>query len=134
MLIVSVYAVSLAGPLPPQNITVGSITANRISIHWMLPNAQCEAGWTFVVQYEDMSSRQERVLTTISRVPVTGRFQSFTAVLEGLESYRQYRVEVFTVTKQGVRSCGLVPLTLQTGKHGLELISVTILLCEIMFW
>jgi len=83
----------------------------------MLPDAQCEAEWTFVVHYEDMFSRQERVVTNISRVSGTGRMQFYTVVIRGLESYRKYRIEVFTVTQRGIWSCGQVPLTLQTGKH-----------------
>ncbi|KAM6936927.1 phosphatidylinositol phosphatase PTPRQ [Xenentodon cancila] len=101
-------------PLPPQNITAGSITASQISVRWTLPGGPWKDGWSFVVRYEDMSSRQEKVLTEVSRVSGTSGLQSYTALIGGLESYRQYRVEVLTVTQQGIRSCGQVPLTLQT--------------------
>ncbi|KAM4572267.1 phosphatidylinositol phosphatase PTPRQ-like isoform 3-T3 [Odontesthes bonariensis] len=101
-------------PFPPQNITIDSITASQFSIHWMLPDAQCESEWIFVVHCEDMFSRQDRVVTNISRVSGTGRMQFYTVVIRGLESYRKYRVEVFTVTQRGIWSCGQVPLTLQT--------------------
>ncbi|XP_061578770.1 phosphatidylinositol phosphatase PTPRQ [Cololabis saira] len=101
-------------PLPPQNITVGSITAGQISVHWMLPNVPCKDLWSFVVRYEDMLSRREKVLTEVSRASGTSRLQSYAASIGGLESHRKYRVEVLTVTRQGVWSCGQVPLTLQT--------------------
>lgn len=76
------------------------------------------AGWTFVVHYVDMSSRQERIVgkTNISRSSLAGGLQSYTAVIGGLESYRKYRIEVYTVTQHGIESCGQVPLTVQTGK------------------
>ncbi|CAG5958075.1 unnamed protein product, partial [Menidia menidia] len=101
-------------PLPPQNITIGSITASQISIHWMLLEAQYQAGWTFVVHCEDMSLKQESLVTNISMVSGDGRMRFYTAVIGGLESYRKYRVEVFVVTQCGIWSCRQVPLTLQT--------------------
>lgn len=77
------------------------------------------AGWIFVVRYLDMSSRQERIvgMTNISRSSETGGMQSHTVVIGGLESYRKYMVEVYTVTQHGIESCGQVPLTVQTGEH-----------------
>ncbi|XP_067445742.1 phosphatidylinositol phosphatase PTPRQ [Thunnus thynnus] len=103
-------------PLSPQNITTGPITVCQISVHWMLPDAPYVAGWTFVVHYVDMSSRQERIVgkTNISRSSLAGGLQSYTAVIGGLESYRKYRIEVYTVTQHGIESCGQVPLTVQT--------------------
>lgn len=85
----------------------------------MLPDAQYVAGWTFVVHYVDMSSRQERIvgITNISKSSLAGGLQSYTAVIGGLESYRKYRVEVSTVTQHGIESCGQVHLTVQTGKR-----------------
>lgn len=106
-------------PLPPRNVTVGHITVSQISVHWTLTDAQLKLGWTFVVRYSDMSSGQERIvgMTNISRVSEPGGLQSYTAVIGGLESYRKYRVEVYTVTQCGIESCGQAPLTVQTGKH-----------------
>ncbi|KAF7224525.1 receptor type Q [Nothobranchius furzeri] len=101
-------------PLPPQNITVGRVTANQISIFWMLPGLQCENGWTFVVNCEDISSKKGGVISNISRIPGTDRKQFYTAVMGGLEPYRKYRVEVFTVTQFGIWSCRQVPLIVQT--------------------
>ncbi|XP_054864399.1 phosphatidylinositol phosphatase PTPRQ isoform X2 [Amphiprion ocellaris] len=103
-------------PLPPQNITVGLITASQISVHWMLPGAQYVARLTFVVRYEDISSRQDKVvgMNNISRVSRTGGLQSYTAVIGGLESYRKYRIEVYTVAQHGIESCGQTPLIVQT--------------------
>ncbi|XP_078139181.1 phosphatidylinositol phosphatase PTPRQ [Centroberyx gerrardi] len=103
-------------PLPPQNITVGLITVSQISVHWMLPDSQYVIGWTFVVRYMDMTSRQERIagMANISTSSGTGGLQSYTAVIGGLESYRKYRVGVYTVTQHGVESCGQAPLTVQT--------------------
>lgn len=116
------FSVFFTGPLPPQNITVGPITVSQISVHWVLRDAQLNAGWTFVVRYADMSSRQERIvgMTNISKLSETGGLQSYTAVIGGLESYRKYKVEVYTVTQHGIESCGQTPLTVQTGKHVIE--------------
>lgn len=115
----NVYVLFLTGPLPPQNITVGPVTVSQIMVHWMLTDAQLGVGWTFVVRYVDMSSRQERIagMTNISRLSETGGLQSYSAVIGGLESYRKYRVEVYTVTQHGIESCGQAPVTVQTGKH-----------------
>ncbi|XP_051239471.1 phosphatidylinositol phosphatase PTPRQ [Dicentrarchus labrax] len=103
-------------PLPPQNITVGPITISQISVHWVLPVAQLRVGWTFVVRYVDMSSRQEKIvgMNNISRLSETGGLQPYTAVIGGMESYRKYRVEVNTVTQHGIESCGQAPVTVQT--------------------
>ncbi|XP_032379548.1 phosphatidylinositol phosphatase PTPRQ isoform X1 [Etheostoma spectabile] len=117
-------------PLPPQNITVGSVGVSQISVHWMMMDAQFRVGWTFVVRYVDMSSRQERIvgMTNISRLSETGGLQSYSAVIGGLESYREYRVEVYTVTQHGIESCGQAPVTVPTAvraPHGLEVLSTT---------
>ncbi|TMS05999.1 Phosphatidylinositol phosphatase PTPRQ [Larimichthys crocea] len=63
-----------------------------------------------------MSSRQERIvgMNNISKLSETSGLQSCTAVIGGLESYRKYRVEVFTITQHGIESCGQTPLTVQT--------------------
>lgn len=85
----------------------------------MLPDVQCVAGWTFVVRYVDMSSRQQRIvgMADISWTSETGGSQSYTAVIGGLASHRKYMVGVYTVTQHGIESCGQVPVTVQTGKH-----------------
>ncbi|XP_056244137.1 phosphatidylinositol phosphatase PTPRQ [Seriola aureovittata] len=103
-------------PLPPQNITVGPITVSQISVHWMLPDPQYVAGWTFVVRYVDMSSRKEKIvgMTNISWSSQTEGEQSYTALIGGLEPYRKYMVEVYTVTQHGIESCGQAPVTVQT--------------------
>ncbi|XP_004553302.3 phosphatidylinositol phosphatase PTPRQ isoform X1 [Maylandia zebra] len=100
-------------PHPAQNITVGPITASHISVHWMLPDASFVAGWTFVVLYEDMSSKQDGVvgMANISR---SSGLRSYTAVIGGLESHRKYRIEVYTVTEHGIGSCGQATLTVKT--------------------
>ncbi|XP_027128795.1 uncharacterized protein LOC109141787, partial [Larimichthys crocea] len=49
-------------PLPPRNVTVGSVTVSQISVHWMLPGAELKVGCTFIVRCVDMSSRQERIV------------------------------------------------------------------------
>ncbi|XP_035858940.1 phosphatidylinositol phosphatase PTPRQ isoform X1 [Sander lucioperca] len=117
-------------PPPPQNITVGSVSVSQISVHWMMMDAQVRVGCTFVVRYVDMSSRQERIvgMTNISRLSETGGLQSYTAVIGGLESYRKYRVEVYTVTQHGIESCGQAPVTVSTAvraPRGLEVLSTT---------
>lgn len=106
-----------AGPLPPQDISVGSITASQITLHWMLPDTQCTAGWTFAVHCEDVSLRQERVLSNISRVYGTNRKWFYTAMIGGLDAYTRYRIQVFTIAQFGIWSCGQAPLTVRTGKH-----------------
>nr|XP_004553306.2 phosphatidylinositol phosphatase PTPRQ isoform X5 [Maylandia zebra] len=100
-------------PHPAQNITVGPITASHISVHWMLPDVSFVAGWTFVVLYEDMSSKQDGVvgMANISR---SSGLRSYTAVIGGLESHRKYRIEVYTVTEHGIGSCGQATLTVKT--------------------
>ncbi|XP_037623294.1 phosphatidylinositol phosphatase PTPRQ isoform X2 [Sebastes umbrosus] len=117
-------------PLPPQNITVGPVTVSQISVHWMLTDAQLRVGWTFVVRYVDMSSGQESIvgMSNISRLSETGGLQSYTAVIGGLESYRKYRVEVYTVTQHWIESCGQAPVTVQTAVRapsGLVVLSTT---------
>lgn len=69
-----------------------------------------------------MSSRQERVVTNISRVSGTDGKQLYTAVIGGLESYRKYRVEVLAVTQFGVWSCRQEPLTVRTGEHNVVIL------------
>lgn len=82
----------------------------------MLPDVSFVAGWTFVVLYEDMSSKQDGVvgMANISR---SSGLRSYTAVIGGLESHRKYRIEVYTVTEHGIGSCGQATLTVKTGKH-----------------
>lgn len=117
-------SVFLTGPLLPRNVTVGLITVSQISVQWMLPGAQLKVGWTFIVRCVDMSSRQERIfgMNNISKLSETSGLQSYTAVIGGLESYRKYRVEVFTITQHGIESCGQAPLTVQTGKYVTDLL------------
>lgn len=109
----------LTGPPSPQNITFGPITVNQISVHWMLTGVQLKVGWTFVIRYLDMSTREERIvgMTSISRISETDGLQSYTAVIGGLESHRKYRVGVYTVTQSGIESCEQEPVTVQTGKY-----------------
>ncbi|KAA8590153.1 hypothetical protein FQN60_014087 [Etheostoma spectabile] len=57
-------------------------------------------------------------MTNISRLSETGGLQSYSAVIGGLESYREYRVEVYTVTQHGIESSVRAP-------HGLEVLSTT---------
>ncbi|XP_036006075.1 phosphatidylinositol phosphatase PTPRQ [Fundulus heteroclitus] len=101
-------------PLPPQSITIGSITASQITVHWMLPDTPCSSEWEFAVLCVDVSSKQERVVSNVSRVFETNRKWFCTAIVGGLESYTKYRIEVFTITKFGIWSCGPAPLTVRT--------------------
>ncbi|XP_034542203.1 phosphatidylinositol phosphatase PTPRQ [Notolabrus celidotus] len=117
-------------PLPPLNITVGTVTVNQIMIHWMQTDAQSKVGCTFIVRYVDMTSKQERTvgMSSISRSSDTTGLQSYTAVIGGLKSYRRYTVEVYTVTQHGIESCGHTPVALQTeveAPHGLVVSSRT---------
>ncbi|XP_039470944.1 phosphatidylinositol phosphatase PTPRQ isoform X5 [Oreochromis aureus] len=100
-------------PHPAQNITVGPVTASHISVHWMLPEASSVAGWTFVVRYEDMSSKQDGVVG-MANISKSSGLRSYTAVIGGLESHRKYRIEVYTVTQHGIGSCGQATLTVKT--------------------
>lgn len=113
------YVIFLTGPLPPQNITFGPSTINQISVRWMLTDAQSGVGQTFVVRYEDVSSRKESIvgMTNISRLSETGGLQVYTAVIGGLRPHRKYRVGVYTVTQRGIESCGQAPVTVQTGER-----------------
>ncbi|XP_075998501.1 phosphatidylinositol phosphatase PTPRQ [Genypterus blacodes] len=103
-------------PLPPQNITFGHITDSQVHIHWMLQEAQHVAGWTFVVHHMDLLSREERTagVTNISRSSGGGGLHLYTAMIKGLESYRKYRIRVYTITQHGIESCGHTPLIVQT--------------------
>lgn len=85
----------------------------------MLPEAQYVAEWTFVVRYVDMLSRQERIvgMTNISTSSETAGLLSYTVMIGGLEAYRKYTIEVYTVTQHGIESCGQAPVTVRTGKH-----------------
>ncbi|XP_041652025.1 phosphatidylinositol phosphatase PTPRQ [Cheilinus undulatus] len=103
-------------PLPPHNITVGLVTDSQISIYWMQTILQLKAGCTFVVRYVDLTSKQEGIvgMNNISRLLDTVGLQSYTAVIRGLKSYRKYKIDVYTVTKHGIESCGQTPVTVQT--------------------
>lgn len=109
----------LTGPPSPQNITVGPITTCQLTVHWMLPDEQLKAGWTFVVRYMDMSTSEERIvgMTDISNISDTVGMQSYNTVIGKLESYRKYRFVVCTVTQHGIESCDGEPVTIQTGEH-----------------
>ncbi|MEQ2254639.1 hypothetical protein ILYODFUR_005761, partial [Ilyodon furcidens] len=114
-------------PLPPQNITVGSTTSSQITVHWMLPDTQCAARWTFSVHCEDVSLRQERVVGNISRLFGTNRKWFYTAMIGGLKSYTRYKIEVFTIAQFGIWSCGQAPLSVRTAVKppaDLDMISV----------
>lgn len=75
-----------------------------------------------MVRYVDMSSRQMRIvgMMNISRSSEAGGWRSHSVVIGGLEPYRKYMIEVYTVTQHGIESCGQVPLTAQTGKHVID--------------
>lgn len=88
----------------------------------MLPGAQLRAGWTFVVRYEDVDTSQQRMLVTASDSGTSG-LQQYTAVIGGLQSYRKYRIEVYTVTHHGIPSCEQQPVTAQTGEQKAPFIS-----------
>lgn len=103
------------GPPSPLNITVGSITISQISVHWTLPEP-LKAGWMFIVRYVHMYTRQDGILRVANFSRISG-LQSYSAVIGGLESYRKYRVEVYTVTQWGIESCEQEPVTVQTGEH-----------------
>ncbi|XP_033940418.1 phosphatidylinositol phosphatase PTPRQ [Pseudochaenichthys georgianus] len=109
-------------PLPPHNISFGLVTVSQISVHWMLTDTQLKDGWIFLVRYVDMSSGQKRIvgMTNISKLSETGGLQSYSAVIGGLESYRKYTVEVYTVTQYGIESCGQAPVTVQTAVRPLS--------------
>ncbi|KAM8751980.1 phosphatidylinositol phosphatase PTPRQ [Acanthopagrus schlegelii] len=117
-------------PPPPQNITVGLITVSQISVHWMLTASKSKVGWAFSVRYVDMSTREERIIgmTNISRLSETNGLLSYTAVIGGLESYRKYTIEVYTITQRGIESSGQAPVSVQTAVRapgGLAVLSAT---------
>lgn len=118
-MLITVNVLCLTGPPPPQNITVGLIAVSQISVQWMLTASKSKVGWAFSVRYADMSTKEERIIgmTNISRLSETNGLQSYTAVIGGLESYRKYTVEVYTVTQRGIESSGQTPVTVRTGKH-----------------
>ncbi|XP_075894107.1 phosphatidylinositol phosphatase PTPRQ isoform X3 [Nelusetta ayraudi] len=100
-------------PPSPQNITAGPTTVSQVEVHWVLPGAQLRAGWTFVVHYEDADTSQQRILGTANDSGISG-LQQYTAVIAGLQSYRKYRIEVFTVARHGIPSCEQQPVTVRT--------------------
>ncbi|KAF6738160.1 Phosphatidylinositol phosphatase PTPRQ [Oryzias melastigma] len=59
-------------------------------------------------------SGQKEIFQNRTQDSVTDTLQLFTAQIGGLESYRKYSFEVFTLTQQGIWSCGEMPLTIQT--------------------
>ncbi|TWW76377.1 Phosphatidylinositol phosphatase PTPRQ [Takifugu flavidus] len=110
--------VTVAGPPSPQNITVSAVTTDHIQVHWTLPVALFDVGWTFLVRYMDMSNDQTMTrtvgMTKISRISETNPLRSYTAAIGGLESHRKYRIEVSTVTKHGIESCEQAAVVVQT--------------------
>lgn len=108
----------LTGPFPPQNVTVGDVTVDQISVHWLLTDAHYILGWSFLVHYVDLALKEDKIagMTNISRSSKTVRLHSYTAIIGGLESYRNYSIEVYTVTQYGIKSCGQTPLLVHTGK------------------
>lgn len=110
------FSLSLEGPPSPQNITAGPTTVSQVKVHWVLPGAQLRAGWRFVVRYEDVDTSQQRILGTANDSGISG-LQQYTAVIGGLQSYRKYRIEVFTVTHHGIPSCEQQPVTVRTGEQ-----------------
>lgn len=107
---------SFKGPPSPQNITAGPTTVSQIKVHWVLPGAQLRTGWMFVVRYEHVDTGQQRILATANDSGISGP-QQYTAVIGGLQSYRKYRIEVFTVTHHGIPSCEQQPVTARTGEQ-----------------
>lgn len=107
------------GPPSPQNITVGSKTADQILVRWTIPDTPLNFGWMFLVRYVDMSTEEERIvgMTNISRMSESGLLQPYTAVIGGLASHRTYRIAVSTVTQHGIESSEQAAVTVQTGKH-----------------
>lgn len=112
----NVFSLSTLGPPSPLNITAGPITVSQIEIHWVLTAAPLRPGWTFVVRYEDVDTSQQKTLAT-AHDPRTPGLQQYAAVIGGLQSYRKYRIEVFTVTQHGIPSCEQEPVTVQTGEQ-----------------
>ena len=92
---------SPAGPIPPQNVSVGNITTNQITVHWVAPESQHAERWKVIVRWVDMSSGQERVegVHNVSRRSGIGGRQTYSAVIGQLESFRKYKVGVHTVTE-----------------------------------
>lgn len=115
----NVYVLFFTGPPPPQNITVGSVTADQILVHWTIPDTPLNFGWRFLVRYVDVSTEQERIagMTNISKISETSLLQSYMAVIGGLASHRKYRIDVSTVTQHGIESSEQAAVTVQTGKH-----------------
>lgn len=113
---VFMYFLSLQGPPFPRNITAGPPTVSQIKVNWVLLGAQLRAGWTFVVRCEDVDTSQQRILATAGDSGISGP-QLYTAVIGGLQPYRKYRIEVFTVTHHGIPSCEQQPATVRTGEQ-----------------
>lgn len=118
MFVLSVL-VFFSGPPSPQNITVGSKTADQILVRWTIPDTPLKFGWMFLVRYVDMSTEEERIvgMTKISRMSESSLLQPYTAVIGGLASHRTYRIAVSTVTQHGIESSEQAAVTVQTGKH-----------------
>lgn len=104
------------GPPSPQNITAAPLAVSQIKVRWVLSGAQLRADWTFVIRHEDVDTSQQRILITANDSLISG-LQQYTAVIGGLQSYRKYRIEVFTVTRHGIPSCEQQPVTVRTGEQ-----------------
>lgn len=74
-----------------------------------------------MVRHEDVDTSQQRILVTANDSAMSGR-QQYTAVIGGLQSYRKYKIEVFTVTHRGIPSCEQQPVTVRTGEQKAPLI------------
>ncbi|XP_072290555.1 phosphatidylinositol phosphatase PTPRQ [Eucyclogobius newberryi] len=103
-------------PFPPQNVTVREATEDQISVHWLLTEAHYLSEWSFIVHYTDMVLKEEKIagMANISESFKSSGQKSFTAVIGGLVSYRNYSIEVYAVTNYGIKSCGQVPVLVRT--------------------
>ncbi|XP_048863793.1 LOW QUALITY PROTEIN: phosphatidylinositol phosphatase PTPRQ-like [Brienomyrus brachyistius] len=85
-------------PRPPQNIRVTKVTSRQAHVCWSSPMDSHHAQFHhYLIRYVDVDADTERFLLVAN--------QTTSAVIEGLEPYRLYRVSIQTVTGRGVESC-----------------------------
>ncbi|XP_023666780.2 phosphatidylinositol phosphatase PTPRQ-like isoform X2 [Paramormyrops kingsleyae] len=86
-------------PSPPQNIRVTNVTSRQVHVCWSSPMDPHQAQFHhYLIRYVDVDADTERFLLVANHTT--------SAVIEGLEPYRLYRVSIQTVTGRGVESCG----------------------------
>ncbi|XP_026855233.2 phosphatidylinositol phosphatase PTPRQ [Electrophorus electricus] len=99
--------IAKTNPNPPQNITVTDVTPNQIKLSWAAPDSTQDALF------------DRYFLCWVNVALSTGKGVwlnrgNLSAVIDGLETFHEYRVTVLSVTADGVQSFDAIPLVVIT--------------------